>query len=88
MKRRPSTPARHSPEQQLDLFSWVVEQRTARSSNEGSTIAPVPIQSTYPLNSGRPCGLGQGHGELEVWETTDGDHWARVRPTSRPAQAS
>ena len=88
MKRRPSTLAGHSPEQQLDLFSWSAEQGTSRSSNEGSAIAPVPSQSTYPLNSGRPCAIGQGHGELEVWETSDGDHWIRVRPTSRPAHAS
>ena len=86
MNRRPSTLARHSPEQQLDLFSWSAEQRTSRSSNEGS--APAPSQSTYPLNSGRPYALGQGRGELEVWETSDGDHWIRVRPTSRPANAS
>lgn len=88
MTRRPSTPARHSPEQQLDLFSWSGEQGTSRSSSEGRVVAPAPSQSTYPLNSGRPCALGQGHGELEVWETSDGDLWTRVRPTSWPAHAS
>ena len=87
MNRQPSTSVRHSHNQQLDLFNWSTEQRTLGNPNEESAVAPVPGRSTYPLNLGRPCVLGPGHGELEVWETSDGIHWTKVRPTSRPAHA-